>query len=341
MECKLRSTLYCVTFSIGLALSGGGWLLPLSNAGLARAEDAPKVNIEPRPAAPGRGIGSASRNGDIRVDSNLVLIPVVVTDRSDRAVTGLGREQFRLLDDKAEQVISHFTTEDVPVSIGVVFDASGSMGKKLARARDAVAQFLKVANPGDEFSLVEVNDRAQLLVGFTDRTAEIQDRMLFIGSKGRTALLDAIILSLNEMKNAKHARKAILIISDGGDNNSRYSEREVKDRLAEANVQVYALGILEAFGGRFGSPEELNGPALLSNLARQTGGFFDVGDPEELTSIAAKIANALHNQYVLGFVPDAAMRDGKYHKVQVKVDRPKGTPPLHVSFRNGYFAPAN
>jgi Ca-activated chloride channel family protein len=340
MEWKLRSTLYCVIFSIGLAFSGGSWLLPLSNAGLARAEDGPKVNIEPRPAGSGRRTGSASRSGDIRVDSNLVLIPVVVTDRSDRAVTGLGREQFRLLDDKAEQVISHFTTEDVPVSIGVVFDASGSMGKKLARARDAVTQFLKAANPGDEFSLVEVNDRAQLLVGFTDRPAEIQDRMLFIGSKGRTALLDAIILSLNEMKNAKHARKAILIISDGGDNNSRYSEREVKNRLAEANVQIYALGILEPFG-RFGSLEELGGPALLSNLARQTGGFFDVGDPEELTSIAAKIANALHNQYVLGYVPNAAMRDGKYHKVQVKVDRPKGMPPLRVSFRNGYFAPAN
>jgi VWFA-related protein len=310
----------------------------LTAAGIA--QEGPRVNIEPRPAP---GTGSASRSeGNIRIDSNLVLIPVLVTDASDRAVTGLGREHFRLLDDKAEQVISHFTTEDSPVSIGVVFDASGSMGKKLSKSRAAVSEFLRSANPEDEFSLVDFNDRAELLMGFTDRISDIQNRMLFIGSKGRTALLDAIVLSLNEMRNAKHKRKAILIVSDGGDNNSRYSEREVKARLREADVQVYALGIMEPIASRFGSPEEMFGPALLGQLAQQTGGqAFEVGNIDEMPLIASKVAAALRNQYVLGYVPDAGMRDGKYHRVQVKLDRPKGTPPLHVSFRNGYFAPAN
>jgi VWFA-related protein len=330
-----------MTFSIGLMCGGAGWLM--TNAGPVRAQDADRVQIEPRPIPADHAKGSAARtSGNIRADSNLVLIPVTVTDEADRAVTGLGRDRFRLLDDKSEQVISHFTTEDAPVSIGIVFDASGSMGKKLAKSRAAVAEFLRSANPEDEFSLVEVNDRARLLEGFTDRIADIQNRMLYIGSKGRTALLDGLILALNEMRNAKHARKAILILSDGGDNHSRYSEREFRNRLRETNVQVYALAIVEPIFSRDLSPEELGGPALMEGLARQTGGqAFEVGDPDELPAIATKVAAALRNQYLLGYVPDAGMRDGKYHRVQVKVDRPKGTPPLRVSFRNGYFAPVD
>jgi len=342
MGWKLRAR-YWAAFSIVLTLTAvGWWLVPLTNVGQLRAQDAPQVNIEPRPLPPDQATGSASRRGgDIRVDANLVLIPVLVTDDRDRAVTGLGRDRFRLLDEKAEQVISHFTTEDAPVSIGVVFDASGSMGKKLACARAGVMEFLKSANPEDEFSLVEINDRAELLSGFTDRIADIQNRLLFIGSKGRTALLDGIILALNEMKNAKHARKAILIFSDGGDNHSRYSEREVRARLREANVQVYAVGILEPIDSRFRSPEEFGGPGLLSSLAHETGGAFELGDPYELNGIATRVASALRNQYVLGYVPDAAKRDGKFHHVQVQVERPKGTPRLHLSFRSGYIAPSN
>ena len=323
MARKLRSARFRITLPIVLTFTATAWLL---------ARDGPMVNLEPRPAR------SAA---NIHVESNLVLIPVLVTDQADRAITGLERERFRLLDDKAEQVISHFATEDAPASIGVVFDASGSMEKKMNRARAAVSEFLRAANPEDEFSLVEINDRAELLAGFTDRIADIQNRMLFIGAKGRTALLDGIVLSLNEMKHAKHARKAILIISDGGDNNSRYSEREVKNRLREADVQVFALGVLEPFESRSRTPEELGGPALLYDLARQSGGVFEVGGPEELPGIAKNVATALRSQYVLGYVPDSGMRNGKYHKVQVKVDRPKGTPPIHVSFRNGYIAPSN
>jgi Ca-activated chloride channel homolog len=302
-----------------------------------------KVMIEPRTPPPGSETGSANRSaGNLRVDSNLVLIPVLVTDEADRPVTGLERQHFKLLDEKAEQVISHFTAEDIPVSIGVVFDSSGSMGVKLKKSQAAVMEFLRTANPADEFSLVQINERAQLLQGFTDRIQDIQSSLMFIGSKGQTALLDGIVLSLNEMRHARHARKAILIISDGGDNNSRYNEREVKARLREADVQVYSIGIMEPVALRSRSPEEASGAALMSGLAQQTGGqYFEVGDPDVLPAIAVRVGSALRNQYVLGYVPSTDMRNGKYHRVQVKVMRAKGAPPLRISFRTGYFASPN
>jgi VWFA-related protein len=317
-------------------------LVGLSGTNPVRAQEA-KVNIEPRSGASAGATGSADRAaGNLRVDSNLVLIPVLVTDGSDRPVTGLERRHFRLLDDRAEQVISHFSAEDIPVSIGVVFDSSGSMGPKLKRSQAAVMEFLRTANPADEFSLVQINDRAQLIQGFTDRIEDIQNRLMFIGSRGRTALLDGILLSMNEMRHAKHSRKAILIISDGGDNNSRYTTRELKARLREMDVQVYSIGIMEPLPYRSRSPEEADGAALLNTIAHQTGGqFFEAGDPDELPAIAVRVGSALRNQYVLGYVPSSDMRNGKYHKVQVKVDRPKGEPQLRLSFRSGYFAPNN
>src|SRR5262249_206131 len=195
-----------------------------------RAQDS-QVSIEQRVSA----VGGADRvSPNIHVNSDLVLIPVTVTDYENRMITGLAREHFRLWDEKTEQPITHFATEDVPVSIGLVFDASGSMATKLAQSRAAVMEFIKTANPDDEFSFIAFNDRPRLLQGFTSRAEEIQERMMFVEPRGRTALLDAIFLSLNEMRNAKHSRKAILIISDGGDNESRYTWRELKGRLREA-----------------------------------------------------------------------------------------------------------
>jgi len=327
---------------MGCNLSFARRLIPLSIVLILPAQE-PNVIIQPRTPPPSAATGSADRAApNLRVDANLVLIPVLVTDAADRPVTGLEREHFRLLDDRSEQTISHFTAEDVPVSVGLVFDSSGSMGPKLKKAQAGVMQFLKTANPADEFSLVQVNDRALLLQGFTDRIEEIQNRLMFIGSKGRTALLDAIALSLNEMRHAKHSRKAILILSDGGDNNSRYTTKEIKARLREMDVQVYSIGIMEPLAFRMRSPEEAEGAALLANIAQQTGGqLFEVGDPDELPGIAVRVSAALRNQYVLGYVPTAGMRDGKYHRVQVKLVRAKGGPPLRVSFRSGYFAPVN
>jgi len=278
----------------------------------------------------------------IRVNSDLVLIPVMVTDNNDRLVTGLERDQFHLWEDKVEQVISQFASEDLPVSIVLVFDASGSMGNKLKMSRAAVSQFLRGADPDDEFALITFNDRAQLVQSFTNHIEDIEQRMAFIESRGRTALLDAIMMGLDEMKQAKNQRKAIFIISDGGDNMSRYSSHQVKDRVRECDVQVYSIGIFEPLMRRMRSLEESGGAALLDELASQSGGrLFEVNDLAELPDIATKIGRALRNQYVLGYVPVNARRDGKYHRVQVKVDRPKGLPPLRASFRAGYFAPSN
>jgi VWFA-related protein len=299
----------------------------------------PRVLIEPREPSKSASTGSADRlTPHIQVNADLVLIPVLVTDAENRLITGLEKEHFKLYDNKVEQVITHFTQEDAPVSIGLVFDCSGSMGPKLQKSRAAVADFLRTANPEDEFSLVTFNDRAHLLADFTIREQDIQNRLLFADSRGRTALLDAIYLSLHHMKHAKHSRKAILIISDGGDNASRYTTRELKEYVREADVQIYSIGIFESMAARSRSPEELFGPALLAEIAGETGGrLFEVYDVNDLSDIAARIGRALRNQYVLGFAPGAE-RDGKYHHVQVKIPKIKGLPSLHATFRSGYYA---
>src|ERR1700691_3642091 len=200
---------------IPLLLVSLAWALPWGED--KAAADTPQISIVPRPkpAPPAED----TPHGNIRVDTTLVLIPVTVTDPLNRFVTGLEKENFRVFEDKSEQQVSQFSSEDAPLSVGVVFDCSGSMGAKLEKSRQAVAQFFKTANPEDEFFLVEFSDRADLVIKFTTSLEEIQNRLTFTQSKGKTALLDAVYLGLHEMKKAKNARKALLIISDGGDNN--------------------------------------------------------------------------------------------------------------------------
>ena len=303
----------------------------------AGAQEA-RVSIEPR--AKSRGSDDRS-SANIRVNSDLVLIPVTVTDSMNRFVTGLEKDHFKLYEDKVEQVITHFASEDAPISVGLVFDCSGSMGDKLKKSREAVAQLLKTANPDDEFFLVEFNDRAELVVGLTQQSAEIQNRLTFTQSKGRTALMDAIVLSMNEMRKARNPRKALVIISDGGDNSSRYTISEVKNRVRESDIEIYAIGILELFADRGRTPEELSGPGLLNDIAEQTGGrLFEVGNLNDLPDIASKVGAALRNQYVLGYAPTIVRRDGKYHRVRLKLVKPKGWPSLRAYWRLGYYAPA-
>jgi Ca-activated chloride channel family protein len=204
----------------------------------------PMVNITPR--ATGRRPEpemALDHKPNIRVDTTLVLIPVAVTDLLSRFVTGLDKENFRLYEDKVEQQIIQFSSEDTPISVGVVFDTSRSMGAKLSRSRQAVSQFLKTANPEDEFFLIEFSDRPELVVEFSSNPEEIQNRLAFTQAKGSTALLDGLYMAMNKMKKARNPRKAILIISDGGDNSSRYTQGEVKNAVRESDVQVYAIGI--------------------------------------------------------------------------------------------------
>ena len=266
--------------------------------------DDSKVEITPRAKKGGRH--QDTRRGNIRVESTLVLIPVTVTDPLNRFVTGLERENFRLFEDKSEQKVTHFASEDAPLSVGVVFDTSGSMGSKLDKSRQAVAQFFKTANPEDEFFLIEFNDSPKLAVPLTQSVEEIQNRLTFSQSKGRTALLDAIMLAMPEMKKSKKNRKALLIISDGGATAAATPEMEVRNMVRENDVLLYAIGVYEGGGGRMRTREEAAGPGLLTELCEQTGGRHLPADASELPDIAAKIGVELRNRYVLGFVPQTS-----------------------------------
>ena len=325
------------TFWLLLAL--GVSSIALSKLPLGVRAQTPQVEITPRPK-PQPGPERRTET-NLRIDTNLVLVPVSVCDPMNKPVTGLEKEHFKVFDDKVEQTVTHFAMDDEPVDVGLVFDISGSMGNKLRRSRAAAAAFFKTANPEDQFFLVEFNDQPKLMVPLTSDTGQIQNQLTFAQSKGRTALLDAIFLALHEMKKSTKGRKALLIISDGGDNSSRYTEAEVRNLVRESDSLIYAIGIFESSSSR-GSPEEINGPVLLSDLAEQTGGReFEVDDPAEMVDIAAKIGIELRNRYVLGFSPTTQLRDGKYHHVQVKVIPPHGLPPLKAFWRPGYFAPTN
>jgi len=292
----------------------------------------------PKPALPGEG---ARPPATLRSDSNLVLVPVSVCDPMNRPVTGLEKEHFKVFDDKIEQSITHFAMDDEPVAVGLLFDISGSMGPKLRRSRQAAAEFFRTANSDDEFFLVEFNDQPKLVVPLTRQNEEIQNQLTFAQSRGRTALLDAIMLAMHEMKNSQKKRKALLIISDGGDNSSRYTEVEVRNMVRESDTLIYAIGVYEPFGGRGRTPEEGSGPGLLSELAEQTGGRHFAADTAELPDIAAKIGIELRNRYVIGYSPTEYHRDGRYHRVQVKMVPPHGLPPLRAFWRLGYYAPAD
>ncbi len=273
----------------------------------------------------------------IRMNADLVLVPVTVTDPMNRLVTGLEKQDFQIYENNGEQKISSFACEDAPVSIGIIFDLSGSMTSKLTRAKESILQFIKTANPQDEFFVIGFNDRPQLLVDFTSSVDEIEARMATVRAGHRTALLDAIYFGLAKMRDAKHERKALLVVSDGGDNRSRFTEGELRAKVRESDVQIYAMGIFDPYAP---TPEERMGPELLQSICDESGGrMFQVDDIDELSDIAEKISTELRNQYVIGYKPSDLNRDGKWRKLKVKVNPPPGLPPLTVYARTGYYAP--
>jgi Ca-activated chloride channel homolog len=274
----------------------------------------------------------------LRKDVDLVLVPVTITDPMNRLVTGLEKQNFALTDNGQPQEIRHFSSEDAPISLGVIFDSSGSMADKIDKSRQAVVEFFRTANPQDEFFLITFNEKPELLVDYTSSVEDIQDRLVYAQAKGRTALLDAIYLGMSRMRKAHYERKALLIISDGGDNHSRYTESEIKSMVREADVQIYGIGLFDTF---FKTPEEREGPALLADITEVTGGrTFTISSPNELADVATKIGIELRNQYVLGYRPTNPGRDGKWRKIKVKLNPPKGLPPLHVYAKTGYYAPS-
>jgi Ca-activated chloride channel family protein len=293
-----------------------------------------QVKIEPRPR-PAPKQEATGRVPNIRVDTTLILVPVTVNDPLNRPVSGLERENFRVFEDKVPQPITQFAMDDEPVAVCLVFDTSGSMGEKLQRSRAAAMEFFRIANPEDEFCLVEFDNSPRLRVPLTSDTGTIENELIFSKSKGSTALLDAVYLALHEMKRSKKNKKALLIISDGGDNHSRYTQKEVTNVVRESDVLIYSIGV---FGGGT-TPEEYGGAGLLGKISEQTGGRLFEANAVELPDTAKKIGIELRNRYILGYSPQNQVRDGKYHRITVQVVAPRGLPKLSAHWRLGYNAP--
>lgn len=282
-----------------------------------------QVAIEPRKQPP--SAAPANPRANLRVDANLVLVPVTVHDPMNRPVTGLEKENFQVLDDGVEQAITHFAMEDEPLAVGLVFDVSGSMGRGLGRSRLAAGEFFKTANPEDECFLIEFDDRPRLVMPLGRGLGELQEELVFTKSSGSTALVDAVVLGLHELKKSKLGRKALLIISDGGENNSRYSVGEMRSMVRESDALVY--GILVGDGG--------NGPWFMRKMTEDSGGrVLPYGD-----DAVPKVSVELRNRYLLGFSPANETRDGRYHRLQVTVVPPRGLPKLRADWRRGYYAP--
>ncbi|MBV8905896.1 MAG: VWA domain-containing protein [Acidobacteriia bacterium] len=275
-----------------------------------------------------------------RADTTLVLVPVTVTDPSNRYVLGLSKENFHLFEDGVEQKITSFSTEDAPLSVGLIVDVSGSMGLKLHLSSGAAGQFLKTMNSSDEAFLVEFSDQAEVVLPFTHQMNRIEQKIGALSTGGLTAMLDGIHISLDEMKKASNPRKALLIISDGGDNHSRYTSKQIEELVRQADTQIFAMGVFDTLGPFGLSFAEMDGPRLLSELAEQTGGrALAATSDRDLPTIASRIGVELRNQYVLAYSSTNTVRDGKYRHLELKLDQPPAFPKLSARWRLGYYAP--
>ena len=299
--------------------------------------DLNEVHVQPRYLANAANPSTSLRSEVIHKNVDLVLVPVTITDDVNRLVTGLEKNNFELLESKKPQEIKHFSSEDSPMSIGIILDSSASMAVKMERAREAVTQFCKTANPQDEFFLITFSDVPSLSNDFTSDMQDIQNHLLYTNPKGRTSLLDAIYLGMTKMREATQPRKALLIISDGGDNRSRYTEKEIESSIKESDVMIYAIGLYDR---NFQTEEERRGPVLLADLAEVTGGrAYTIDNPNDLPRVAERIGKELRTQYMIGYRPQDIAHDGKWHKIKVILKVPKQFSFLRVHARTGYYAP--
>jgi Ca-activated chloride channel family protein len=308
--------------------------IALAQSELDTAHIFPRENPQMLPSA--NVAASPGHMHAIKQNVDLVLVPVSVTDGRQRLVTGLDQNNFQVLEGKNVQEIRHFSNEDAPVSLGVIVDTSGSMKDKMERVREAVTQFCEIANVQDEFFMITFSDEPHMARDFTNTAEDIERELLYIHSKGRTALLDAIYMGIEKMRQARYSKKALLVISDGGDNHSRYGEREVKSAVKESDVMIYAIGTFDRY---VPTQEEILGPGLLANVAQVTGGrAFTLENPNEMPAVAHRIGTELRTQYVLGYRPAKAPHDGKWHKISVKLKLPAKLSFLRVHAKTGYYA---
>jgi len=271
--------------------------------------------------------------GAFRLDVRLVVIPVTVTDPFGTPQRGIPREAFELLEDGVEQSVTYFASEDAPVSLGIIFDSSGSMENKLERSRRAVTELLKTSMPGDEFFLVAFADAPRLVCDFTRDVDRIGQGLVSLQADGWTALFDAVYYSVQKLRRAHNPRKVLLILSDGGDNNSRYSESETRSLVREADASIFSIGML-------GPGVSARSLRILRDLAEVTGGrSMPVKKAAEIPDAIARMGAAIRNQYVLGYYPSNADNNGRYRKVEVRLQQREKARPLRASWRSGYYAP--
>jgi VWFA-related protein len=283
----------------------------------------PNLAIIPRTSAAAESFPSST----FRLDVKLIQVPVQVTDLRDRPVMGLPKSAFRLFEDEVEQQIAAFSMADGPISAGLVFDASRSMKDRIGESRAAVDHFCETSPPADEFFLVKFSDNAELISPFTRDSGEIRRQLSFVYPHGWTAMIDAIWRSVVEMRRATNPRRVLLVLSDGGDNNSRYSEGELLSLVREADVRIFAIGLFQR-------------PRYLEKLADETGGkVIWVHKMSDLPEAMETLSLQIRNEYVVSYFSNHAPNDGKYHKVRVEVQPPAGVRQVHASWRRGYVEP--
>jgi Ca-activated chloride channel homolog len=268
-----------------------------------------------------------------RVDVETVFVLVSVTDPLNRYVTGLEKDHFKVYEGKVEQEIVHFTQQSAPISVGILFDVSASMkdNNNIQSAKNAIVRFLQSGNPEDEYFLVTFNQKTTLVQSFTQQSSTIRNEVSFKQAGGRTALYDAVYMGLDQIKAAMNEKKALVLITDGEDNSSRYSSAEVREFARESDVQIYAVGEEGKLG--YGRSE-------IQNIVSTSGGrAFFPNNFDELDYYIDLIHAELRNQYVLGYVPTNKIHDGKWRRIRVRLDPPPGLPKLIVRAKEGYYAP--
>ena len=276
---------------------------------------------------------------NLRVESDLVLINALVTDPRGRPIIGLDASQFHLFEDGREQTIKSCSSEDVPVSIGLVLDSSGSMGDKIELLKNAASQFVKAANPADEYFIVQFQTRPRIAVPFTTDADRLLGFINGLEAGGSTALFDAIHLAANEMRRARYPRKAMLIVTDGMDNHSRNTERATKRLIAEVDFPMYGIDVWQPqrSGNRYAIQRQ--DPATLETLLPPSGGrVFAVRDLKRLVATTQLISEEIRYEYVLGYAPSIHQNDGKTHHVKVSLNHSIGRK-FKISHRSGYQAP--
>jgi len=314
--------------------------------GRNRAQEQKSVNPEPSPSPTAepqsKGIQKELLdNSVILTNTDLVTLTVTVTDTYGRYVSGLNKNAFAIFDEKQPQEITHFSDDDSPVSVGVIFDVSGSMGgDKIRRARDALSRFVQTSHNSDEYFLIGFNSRAQLLLDKTRDGNAVLDKLMFVQTRNQTALYDACYLGVEKVQRGTHPKRALLLISDGQDNNSRYTFSELRKLLKESDVTLYAIGILS--GNDAGSSMGMEGQGVLDDLANVSGGkAFFPRTAAEMDDIFEQIALELRHQYSIGYRPPNFVSDGKWHKIKVRVTPPRGLPRLFVRSKEGYYSLVN